>query len=403
MARTRVRQERPKSPTSKAGDQAGSYNSQHRGATVSANGCTTAKEILPGQETNASTRGGHEEPIVPPLPSTSPDWESLRDSLIPSQLWDAAHKLKSGCLPAEEYTQCYESDQQTIPVFLKKLLESGEDAALCHLQFLLTAHPMLMWHPYFATVMPRLYWFSGSQERFKAADDWLIKLLEAWAEGMTCGAAVSIKKVRTRKGRRPELFPHLDEREGWFSSEAADQDETRAREFLKMYKDLYRRLQFCSVVKNVGGWKEFIKGRAVDPEAADSELAREIQGVFQQFIKDVLRTLENKKLLVLFANPVYVAHKIEPIMDFFKPPENDLDTVQYQKMVSEVLGKPPGGHPRHKLTCELLATLSYRMPDGTHSVFSASSIEDKVEFLQRRYREPQLPDSPTSNSGTFIP
>jgi hypothetical protein len=129
--------------------------------------------------------------------------------------------------------------------FLETLNEAGEAAALSKLAGLLRTYPLMLAHPYVWGIICNLYsgvWPFDDLNRDSRA--WLLKLVQAWAEGMTVGYRVTITNPgRGRRGRAPELLPHIEDREGWLPTEEAGKEYFDALQFRRVYEDLMARLE----------------------------------------------------------------------------------------------------------------------------------------------------------------
>jgi hypothetical protein len=159
----------------------------------------------------------------------------------------AAERLHQRGLQGELIEQQFAADEPPILRLLETVYGSGERPALARLARLLRNYPLILAHPYIWGIIRNLY--SGtwpSDEANQASFKWLIELVKAWSEGMTVGYRVTITNTgRGRRGRTPELFPHLDDREGWLPTEEAGREYRDALQFRRVYEDLMTRLEAC--------------------------------------------------------------------------------------------------------------------------------------------------------------
>ena len=221
-------------------------------------------------------------PLLPlePLP------HSLR--LFPDYVHTAADRLQQGSLQGELIERRLAADEPPILRFLETLHESGERQALARLARLLRNYPLMLAHPYIWGIIRNLYagtW--PSDEANQASFTWLIKLVEAWAEGMTLGYHVTITNPgRGRRGRTPELFPHIDDREGWLPTNEASRDYRDALEFQRVYEDLMTRLAACMRWKTERQrYRKRLKGQLPAAHLV-REAAAKIGQAFEQFKQD---------------------------------------------------------------------------------------------------------------------
>jgi hypothetical protein len=124
---------------------------------------------------------------------------------------------------------------------------------LTRLVRLLRNYPLMLAHPYIWGIIRNLYGGTWpSAEVNNASDERLIELAKAWVEGITVGYQVSITNPgRGHRGRTPDLFPHLDEREGWLPTQEASREYSDALQFRRAYDDLMQRLQSCLAWREV--------------------------------------------------------------------------------------------------------------------------------------------------------
>ncbi len=204
------------------------------------------------------------------------DWERF----IPKHVVDAAERFIAGELSVNIITPL-ESTRLAFEWYLREVVESGEQAALKRLLVLMQAQPTLIWHPYVEGVFRRLnsYRWRGPQARWDEADEWLMKLLNAWVMGMTDGVCVAERRKPKRPRQRPPvLFPRLHEHDGWSPSDAADEEHNRAMKFLEIYYDLHHRLGNAIKWKQLAG--EF---RAGAQQYVLEAVTRAIVPVLNQF------------------------------------------------------------------------------------------------------------------------
>jgi hypothetical protein len=292
-----------------------------------------------------------------PEPSPPPPQESLSPSLrlFPWYVHDAAQRLQDGGLQGEVVEREYAADELPILRFLETLYQSGERAALARLAILLRFFPLMLGHPYIWGIIGNLY--SGSwmsDEANQASFEWLIELANAWAEGMTLGYRVTITEPgRGRRGRTPDLFPHLDDRDGWLRTEEASKEYSDALHFWRVYEDLTARLE--ARVRWKTERQQYRKRlNAQQPTAyLVREQAEKIAQVFDQF----------KRNWKITGNPL---------------PEEVL-----RKIIQAGLEVRKGGNPRHTVACRLLATLTWWTIQGQPMKLTPSLVESTLETLRK--------------------
>ncbi len=288
--------------------------------------------------------------------------------------------MKQGGLQGVLIEREFAADEPPILLFLETLHESGERQALTRLARLLRNYPLILAHPYAWGIIRNLY--SGtwpSDEANQASFEWLTELVKAWAEGMTVGYRVTITNPgRGRRGRTPELFPHLDDREGWLPTDEAGKEYRDALQFQRVYKDLMARLEACV------RWKT----------------AR------QKYRKD-LKTQQPTAHLVRDAAGK-VAQAFEQFKRDWKIVSNSLPEEALRKIVQAGLEVRQGGNPRHKVACGLLATLTWWNIQGQAIKLTSSLVESTLDTL-RKYgigeKEPiqELTETPSQTFWTIEP
>ena len=182
----------------------------------------------------------------PPLPSppsqgTSPSVPSL----IPEAVYAAAQRLEQGGLKGEVIESRYAADDPYVLPFLKAVAKGDEARALTTLANILRVNPRLLEHPYVFRQFRHLFtvWSALEPDITDRADEQLIKLIEAWAQGMTLGYEVSITRPGPGKGgMSPTLLPHLFEKEGWIESSRAIDEQRGAATLVLLYLSLMERL-----------------------------------------------------------------------------------------------------------------------------------------------------------------
>jgi hypothetical protein len=229
-------------------------------------------------------------------------------------------------------------------------------------------------HPYIWGIIRNLY--SGtwpSDEANQASFEWLIEVVKAGAEGMTVGyRAIITNPGRGRRGRTPELFPHIDDREGWLPTEEAGREYRDALQFQGVYEDLMIRLEAC------------VRWKAVP----------------QRYRKCLKAQLPTAHLVREQAEKIGQA--FEHFKSEWKIVNKPLSQEALHKIVQAGLEVRKGGNPRHKIACGLLATLSWWNVQGQAIRLTPSLIERTLESLRKRgIRQQELPTvEPTSPSET---
>jgi hypothetical protein len=306
------------------------------------------------------------QPLTPVLPSAR---------LFPGYVHAAAERMMQGSLRGEVVERQYAADERPILHFLETLHESGERQALARLAGLLHSFPLMLAHPYVWGVIDNLYtgvWPSDNANR--TPFEWLIELVKAWAEGMTTGYRVTITNPgRGRRGRTPELFPHIDDREGWLRTEEASREYSDALHIRRVYEDLTARLEACVRWKTER--QKYRKRLNTQQPTAHllREQAEKIGQAFEQFKRD----------WKIASSPL---------------PEEVLHTI-----VQAGIEVRSGGNPRHTVACGLLATLTSWNLQGQIIKLTPSLVESTLDTL-RKYgigeKEPTQ-ESPATPSQTF--
>jgi hypothetical protein len=251
---------------------------------------------------------------------------------FPGYVHDAAQRLHDEGLQSEVVERQYAADEPPILRLLETLPEAGERQALARLARLLRNFPLMLAHPYVWGIIRNLHsgvWLSA--EANQASLEWLIELVKGWAEGITCGYQVSITSPgRGRGGQTPQLFPHLDDREGWLPTEEAAKESRDAIQFRRAYDDLMKHLQPCLAWRTLPrDYRERTK-RQLSTTLLIREQAEKIRQAFEQFKQDWK-----------------IVHK-------------PLAQEALQKIVQAGLEVRKGGNPRHTVACELLVQLHAR-------------------------------------------
>ncbi len=298
-------------------------------------------------------------PLVQP-PPPSPYYRAI--SVLPNYVAEAAGRLKQGTLSGQIIERQYLADEKPVLRFLETLNESGEPAALTKLAGLLRGYPMLLQHPYVWGIFQNLYRLASLLEELKKyKDDLLTELIKAWAEGMTLGLKVAIEKPgRGHGGQVPELFPHLEDREGWLYTEEAEKERLDARELRQVYDDLMDRLKGCV------DWKAVRRRYGPGRPAAIYELADKIGLVFEQFKQE--RRISTAPL------------SREALVEIAR----------------KGLEERRGGNPRHKVACALLAALPWYNIRGHPMTLRPTTVESTLKTLRKHAIGPEKPGSNTS-------
>jgi hypothetical protein len=269
-------------------------------------------------------------------------------------MYAAAERLKHGSLEGEIVERQYAVDDAPMLRLLETLNESGEPAALTALADRLSGHPMLLGHPFVWDLFRALYRFASPHDAYNAyAQDWLIKLVKAWAEGVTFGYDVVITRPSAGRGQPQQLFPHLRDRDGWWPSTEADEDRRDAEAFRWAYDDLMDRLKpYGPSRENLRDYRE-LREHARDTAPLVAEIAEKISRVFHRFMQDWNISRE-------------------------PPPEHILHNV-----VRAGLEVSKGRNPRHKIACGLLATLRWVNIQGLTFKLNTSLVESTLKTLRK--------------------
>jgi hypothetical protein len=274
--------------------------------------------------------------------------------LFSDYVYDAAERLRQSCLQGEVIERRYAADERPILRFLETLNEAGEPAALTKLTGLLRIYPMLLMHPFVWNLFSNLYHFARPHEEYNAyAQDRLVELVKAWAEGMTFGYQVSITRPNAGRGQSPQLFPHLGDRDGWLPSEEANEDERDAIVFRWAYDDLMARLKPCRP------WRRDLH-EFRDLHAQQRDLAPLVQEVAE----DIGRVLES-------------------FQQDWRSSTRPLAASTLQRIVHQGLAVPKGRNPRHTMSCALLATLRWMNHRGHTIKLTPSLIDSTLETLRK--------------------
>jgi hypothetical protein len=270
-------------------------------------------------------------------------------SLIAEEVRNAAQKLAEGILAGTTVERSYAADDPFVEPFLKAVTQGNDAQALAALRFLLWNNPYLLEHPYVWVQFRRLFTLFHPlyPEMTDQAQEQLVKLIQAWAEGMTLGRQVTIRKTsRGRKGQKPELFPHIDEKEGWLATPRALKELYDAAEFLRAYEDLMGRLASVR-------WRSLRRRYSQNRAAAVYDLADAIARIFEEFKRSWKITTETPQ-----------------------------DRVQ--DIARAGLSVPAGRNPRHKVACALLATLPWYNLAGHPLKLRPTLVKSTVETLRKR-------------------
>jgi hypothetical protein len=275
--------------------------------------------------------------------------------LLPKSMYAAAERLKHGSLQGEIVERQYPVDYAPLLRLLETLNESGEPAALTELADRLSGHPMLLGHPLVWDLFRALYSFASPHEAYNTyADEWLIKLVKAWAEGITSGYDVVITRPSAGRGQSQQLFPHLREMDGWWPSTEADEDYSDAVVFRWAYDDLLARLKPCR------RWRRDLRDhrdmhkQERDTTALLEEIAEDVDRVFQDF----------KQAWTISTPP--------------------LAPTTLQRIVQKVLAGRKGRNPLHELTCALLATFRWVNRHGEPLKLTPSLVDSTLDTLRKR-------------------
>ena len=316
------------------------------------------------------------KPSKPDQSSPSPQ-EPLSQSLrlFPAYVHAAAERMKQQGLQGELIEPQFAADEPPILRFLETLHESGERQALAKLARLLRNYPLILAHPYIWGIICHVC--SGtwpSADLNKAAHEWLIKLVTAWSEGMTLGYRVTITNPgRGRRGRTPELFPHLYDREGWFATDEAAREYVDALQFQRVYEDLMSRLEVCVRWKTVPHRYR----TALKAQLPTAHLVRE----------------QAEK----------IGQAFEHCKSNWKIVHKPLSQEVLHKIVQVGLEVRKGGNPRHTVACGLLATLTWCNLQGKAMKLTPSLVESTLDTLRAcgiRQKEPTQ-ERPATSTQTF--
>ncbi len=166
-------------------------------------------------------------------------------SLIAPEVRDAALRLKRRHLQGQTVDRLWAADHPHVLPFLKVVAQGDEHRALTTLRARIAGLPNLLEHPYVFLHFRHLFtvWDPIDDDFTDRAKVELVKLVSAWARGMTVGWNVSTTKpVTGRRGQVAQYFPHLDDRDGWLPTDLASRERRDAEAFMSSYKDLKARL-----------------------------------------------------------------------------------------------------------------------------------------------------------------
>jgi hypothetical protein len=274
--------------------------------------------------------------------------------LFPESVYEAAERLRQGTLQGEVIERRYTADEPSIRHLLATLNEAGGEAALAKLARLLRTYPMLLGHPYVWGLFSKLYYFATPYEEYNAyAQDQLVDLVKAWAEGMTSGYQVSITRPNAGRGQSPQLFPHLGDADGWLPSEDANEDQRDAVVFRWAYDDLMARLKPCRPWRRDLHEFRDLHSEQRDPAPLVQEVAEDVARVFERFQQD------------------------------WRISTRPLAPTTLRGIVQRGLAVPKGRNPRHAMTCALLATLRWMNHRGHMIKLTPSLMDSTLETLRK--------------------
>ncbi len=207
---------------------------------------------------------------------------------------------------------------------------------------------MYLHHPYWWSIVERFWSASFLPD---GAQEWLHRLVKAWAEGMTLGYEVSITRPSRRAGRSATLFSSLYDTDGWLASKAALADASVATRFIYVYYELHEGL------KGVAQWKSYSRDFREDPDYVVDEMVPIARRVLEAVKKD--RHLAGET-----------------------PSEATLKDI-VRTGFNEVY---KGRSPRDEIACQLLATLPWSQPDGTVRRLDASQVRKALERLRKYHK-----------------
>jgi hypothetical protein len=237
--------------------------------------------------------------------------------------------------------------------------DADETKALHTLERLLLRKPNLLAHPYVWDVFRHLYGvFSPADPALPGrARRWLCTLVKAWATSVTLGGVtVTLKdKPERSRGQSPQIFPHLDDRDGWLPTKQAHAEIRDAIAFQRHHSDLKDALAHCINWRAVPGQydRRIDKNDYAGAEVVLREVASAVSPVFQSF--KLQKNLEGK--------PITDAKLVEVVRDAFDV--------------------RPGGNPRHRLACGLFATLVWTTVEGQELKLTQSLVESTLETLAK--------------------
>jgi hypothetical protein len=294
--------------------------------------------------TGDSPEAGTVEP-TPDAPSPpSPD-------LIPPEVRDAALRLKDSQLQGQTIERVYAADDPNVLPFLEAVAQGNEQRALTTLRGLLAANPRLLEHPYVLAQFQRLFtvWHPLDDDLTDRAKVELVKLVSAWARGMTVGWKVSITKpVTGRRGQTAQYFPHLDDRDGWLPTEQASRERRDAEAFVSDHEELKARL------REGVAWKALRSRYSESRPAPVYEVAETIGAIFETFTQE--RGIER------------------PVLE--------------QKKLAQIaragLTEPKGRNPSDRVARELIAALPWYTAQDATLKLTPSGIKSTLETLRKK-------------------
>lgn len=297
------------------------------------------------------SHAGPRDSAQPHAEASRSEESALGVSVIAEEVRIAARSLAEGSLAGKTIERAYAADDRFVEPFLKAVSQGNEVQALGTLAVLLRSNPRLLEHPYVWGQFRHLFtvFHPLFPEMTDQAQEQLVKLIEAWAEGMTIGWKVSITKPATgRRGQAPQYFPHLHDRDGWLPTEQAIKERQDAEEFVRVYDALKTRLS-----KGVG-WKS-LRRRYGPSQHGPVYRARDlVEAIFKKFKRD------------------------EGIS---QPP---LGPQRLMEIARTGLKEPKGRNPADRVARELLATLPWYTTTGAVLTLTPSGIKSTLETLRKK-------------------
>ncbi len=272
--------------------------------------------------------------------------------LLAASVIEAAACLKDGTLAGRVIERQHAGDDPNVLPFLKGVADGDDTRAFLILGRLLRVDPRLIEHPYVSGQFQHLFtvWDPSDPSLTDRAGEQLVSLVAAWAEGMTLGYKVTItKRGKERRGPPLSLFPHLDDRDGWLPTDQASQERRDADEFAKTYRELMERLKACVA------WKRArLRYHGGKNPAWVYEVAERVGRAFEQYKREA--GIEGQSL----------------------PLE------RLREIARLGLSQRRRGNPRHKIACELLATLRFDTPARVPLKLTGSLVHHTLESLKKR-------------------